>query len=464
MAQPPRAAPGPHRVAVRPKLILFVAAWLVGACASVSPPAGGPEDKVPPRVVRITPDTNAVNVTARAATFVFDEIINDRGEGPSDVSNYFLVSPSDGAPRVNWHRTRIDVRPRHGFRPNTAYTITMLPGLTDLRSNAMKTTATLIFSTGPTIPTGRITGTVFDWVAERGAADALVQAVTSDSITYLAKTDTGGKFVVGPLGPGTYLVRGFIDQNQNRALDRTEAWDSVRVTAPQSGPIELLTAPRDTLPARLLSVSPIDSVTFRLTFDRLLDPVQSFPIANFRVVGADSVVLPIAATRTPREEAQRDSIRQKAAADSARRVDSLAGNFVPPVRPAAPAAGAPGAPTPVAPKGPARPSRPAPFTTITIVMGQPLKVSTNYRVSVTTVRALSGRVTGSERQFTTPKPPPPRPPGDSTAVPGSAPTGAPANAPANPPANAPAPVPSAVPPLPTTRPAAPPAGTPPSRP
>ncbi|HEV7992486.1 MAG TPA: Ig-like domain-containing protein [Gemmatimonadaceae bacterium] len=417
----------------------------------MSPPAGGPEDKVPPKVVRVTPDTNAVNVADRAATFYFDEIINNRGEGPADISNYFLVSPSDGEPRVSWHRTRIDVRPRHGFRPNTAYTITLLPGLTDLRSNAMKTTSTVVFSTGPTIPPLRINGTAFDWVAERVAPDALIQAVTSDSITYLAKADTGGHFVIGPLGPGTYLVRGFIDQNQNRALDRTESWDSVRVTTPQTAPAELLLASRDTLPARLLSVSPIDSVTLRLTFDRLLDPTQTFPVANVRLVGADSTPIPIAATRTPREETERDKAVQKAAADSARRADSLAGRPLAPIPSAAPApAGA------KAPPEPAKPSRPAPFTTITIVTAQPLKPNTNYRVSVTAVRALSGRVSGSERQFTTPKPPPPRPPSDSAAAPGSAPTNAPANAPA--------PLPSAVPPLPTTRPAAPPAGAPPSRP
>ncbi|MEO8562672.1 MAG: Ig-like domain-containing protein [bacterium] len=435
---------------MRPSLI--VAAWLLAACASVSPPAGGPEDKLPPRVVRVTPDTNGVNVRDKVATFFFDEIINDRGTGASDVSAFFLVSPSDGEPHVSWHRSRIDVRPRHGFRPNTAYTITLLPGLSDLRSNSMKGGATLVFSTGATIPTLRIVGTVFDWAAEHTAPRALVEALTSDSIKYLAQADSVGKFVIGPLGPGTYLVRGIIDQNSNRALDRTEAWDSVRVTTPQAAPVELLAAPRDTLPARLLSVAPIDSVTLRLTFDRLLDPTQTIPAANVRVVGADSTPIPIAATRTPREEDARAKALQAAEVDSARRADSLAGKPRPAPPPVAPAIGVAARPAP------AVPSRPPPFASVTVVVGRPLAPNTSYRASVTAIRALSGRVTDSERQFTTPRPAPPRPPTDSTTAPGAPPAQAPA------PNRAPPTVPSAVPQLPTVRPAAPTGGTRPARP
>jgi hypothetical protein len=316
----------------------------------------------------------------------------------------------------------------------------------------MKTGATVVFSTGPAIPTLRITGTVFDWGAERTAPRALVEALTSDSIKYLAAADSIGNFVLGPLGPGTYLVRGVIDQNQNRELDRTEAWDSVRVTIPSSNPVELLAAPRDTLAARLLAVNPIDSVTLRLQFDRLLDPMQTIPIANVRLAGADSAPIGLAAVRTPREEAARAKTIADAAADSARRADLLAGRPRPAPPPVAPATGAGSRPAP------ATPSRPPPYTTVTVVLSRPLTPNTSYRASVTGVRALSGRVAASERQFTTPRRPPPRPPGDSTAAPGVTPTQSPAPNPA------PTAVPSAVPTLPTVRPAAPPGGAAPSRP
>jgi hypothetical protein len=395
---------------------LIAASIFVAACASAGPPPGGPEDQRPPRLVRVTPDTNALNVGARVATFYFDETINDRGTDKTDVSNLFILSPSDGTPRVSYHRSRIDVRPRHGFRPNTAYTVTLLPGLADLRGNTMKTGASIVFSTGATIPTLRITGTVFDWVAERPAAQALVEAVTPDSVVYLAQADSLGRYSLGPLVPGTYLVRGTIDQNGNRTQDRTESWDSVRVTAPQSAPVELLTAPRDTLAARLSSVSLADSVTLRLGFDRLLDPAQQFPVTNFRVAGADSVAIPLTTTRTPQEEAAAQRTRAQQAVDSARRADSIAGR----PRPAQP----PGPAGPAADSTP-KPSRPAPFTTITLGLARPLAPNTNYRVSVRTVRALSRRETASERTFTTTKSAPTPSAADTTARPSTRPRGAP---------------------------------------
>ena len=287
----------------------------------------------------------------------------------------------------------------------------------------MKAGASIVFSTGATIPTLRINGTVFDWVAERPAPQALVEAVTPDSIVYLAQSDSGGRFSIGPLMPGTYLVRGTIDQNNNRTQDRTEAWDSVRVTAPLSAPMELLTAPRDTLPARLSTVSLVDSVTLRLAFDRLLDPTQQLPVANFRVAGADSVPVALTTTRTPQQEAAEQRTRAQQAADSARRADSLA-RRAQPAQPAAPVpAPARAAPAPV--DSTPKPSRAAPFTSITLGLARPLAPSTNYRVTVRTVRALSRRETASERTFTTPKSAPTPSAVDTTARPrGAAPAGA----------------------------------------
>ena len=394
------------------------------ACASASPPPGGPEDKAPPQLVRVAPDTNAVNVGSKYASFYFDETINDRGTGVQAIDSHFLVSPSDGAPRVEWHRSRIDVSPRHGFRANTAYTVTLLPGLSDLRSNAMKTGATVVFSTGPVIPIHRIKGIVFDWITERPAANAYIEAVSPDSVVYLAQADSVGQFTVGPMNPGVYLVRGIIDANTNRALDRNEAFDSVRVTVPQSSLfVEVLAAPRDTLPVRLLTVSHADSVTLKVSFDRAVDPTQPVTPAAFHLVASDSSVVPIASVLSPRQERIADSLAQKVAADSLRRmadslrrVDSLAGKPVPPVVVPTPtpatrrAAGA----RPINPP-PETPSKPAPFTTLTLKLGRPLAPNAEFRLSMTGLRSLTGRSSTSERRFTTPKPLPVTPPADSAA-------------------------------------------------
>jgi hypothetical protein len=406
---------------VRRRLIAF--GTLLLGCASAAPPPGGPEDKAPPLLVRVTPDTNAVNVGGKAVSFYFDETINDRGTGAQEVGQFFLVSPSDGEANVSWHRSRIDVSPRHGFRRNTAYTVTLLPGLADLRGNIMKGGAAVTFSTGPTIPTLRIRGTVFDWIAERVATKAYVEAISADSVRYLAESDTLGRFSIGPLEPGSYLVRAIIDQNRNRALDRNEAYDSVRVTAPQSALLELLAVARDTLPARLQSVSATDSITLKVTFDRPVDPTQQVPSTFYRLVSADITVIPIVSVRSPIQEAETARNSQRATADSVRRADSLAGRAISPVAPAAPprAAVTPPLRGGAAPAAePAKPSLPAPYTTVTVRLERPLAPNARYRLSVTGIRSLSGRSQPSEVGFSTPKPAPP-PTRDSTrSAPGAA--------------------------------------------
>ena len=386
-------------------ILLFAA--MVG-CASASPPPGGPEDKAPPLLVRVTPDTNAVNVTDKVVQFYFDETINDRGTGAQELDNYFLVSPSDGATKLDWHRSRIDISPRHGFRPNTAYTITLLPGLADLRNNVMKAGTTIVFSTGPTIPKLKIQGVAFDWVT--GApVHAFIEAITPDSVVYLAQADSSGRFTVGPLTEGTYLVRAFVDANGNRALDaRSEPYDTVRVTVPTGAALQLLTAPRDTLPARIGTPAVIDSVTLSATFDRLVDPNQPLAPSAFRLVGSDSVEVPIIAALSPLALKTADSVRARMVSDSSRRADSVAGKpltpvFVPPA--ATPTPAVPGKPAPLPPP---KLTGPSPFMSVTLKLGRALKPSTDYRLSTTGLRALSGRSTPSERRFSTPKPAPPK--------------------------------------------------------
>jgi hypothetical protein len=393
---------------VRRGLIAIATAAALVACASASPPPGGPEDHAPPKLVKVTPDSGAVNVHDGDATFFFDETINDRGTGAGEIDAHFLVSPSDGAPRIGWHRSRIDVRPRHGFQPNIAYSITLLPGLTDLRNNAMKTGRTLIFSTGPAIPPYQIAGIVFDWLAEHPAPRAFIEAITPDSVRYLGQADSLGRFAVGPLPEGTYLVRAIIDANANRNLDRNEAYDSVVVRVPHTQPLELLAIPRDTLPVRVQTVLISDSLTLRITFDRPLDPGTVITPANFRLAGADSAAVPITTVLTPSQEAAELKARQEAVADSTRRADSLAKKPLPPVRPVAPPTPVRGAPTP-----PPKPSIPAPITSLLLKLAHPLAANSIYRITATGVHALNGRTQASERSFSTPKPPPPKPPADS---------------------------------------------------
>jgi Big-like domain-containing protein len=383
---------------VRRLTTLAVSLALLG-CASAAPPPGGPVDKAPPKILSITPDSNATNVRDKKVVFTFDDIISDRlSRGALD--QYFLISPRDGAPRLAWHRRIIEIRPRNGFKPNVAYQITKLPGLADIRGNVDTTRLSFIFSTGGTIPAYSILGRVFDWATERPAAGAIVEAISRpDSTVYITAADTGGSYNVGPFPPGTYTVRAYLDVNHNFALDRNEKWDSTATRITTSRPyVELDVIEHDTLPPRISAVSQRDSVTIDVTFDRALDPTWSITPARFRIVAPDSSLLTIVSTRTQAQIRASEDSATRAVADSIRRADSVR----------AAAAGRPPAP----PQGgrviapPPRPQKPAPPSEVELKVAprNRFQPGRTYRVTAVDARSLSGRTATSMRLLQIPRP------------------------------------------------------------
>jgi hypothetical protein len=378
--------------------IAALAAGCLTGCASIAAPPGGPARTTPPVLLAVTPDSGAVNVRAKSVMFTFDAVLADKAAG-GDLSNVFLLSPQDGRPRVRWRRERIEVRPRRGFRPNTAYSVTLLPGIADLRGNQLKTGRTIVFSTGPAIPPYTVFGRVFDWVEQRVVPRALVEVIRRpDSLLYVGVADSTGQFGVGPVNQGSYTVRAIVDANNNRGLDPGEAWDSVAITVGGGASpfLELLVAPRDTVGPRLLTVVAQDTLALVATFDKPVNPDAPLTAASFRVVRADSTPLRVAAVRS---RAQMDSARQALTDSAAARDTSRAGRDT-----LAPRRQPPSQPTrgrEVVVPAP-KPSRPAPIKELTVVLDSltPMQPGMTYRVIAIDVRGLLGRPRTSERVIT----------------------------------------------------------------
>ena len=157
-------------------------------------------------IVRVTPESGAVNVKDNNVVFEFDAIVNDRG-GQGDLSSLVRLSPRDGATSVRWRRNRIEVRPRRGFRPGTAYAVTLLPGVADLNGNATRVSRTVVFSTGPTIPAFAIHGRVFDWIGGRTAPDAPIEVIRlPDSLLYVSSPLDRSRRGATPFAPSSTTI------------------------------------------------------------------------------------------------------------------------------------------------------------------------------------------------------------------------------------------------------------------
>ncbi|HEX2722440.1 MAG TPA: Ig-like domain-containing protein [Gemmatimonadaceae bacterium] len=343
----------------------FIAA--IAGCASPGVPPGGPVDTGAPQIVRIVPDSGRTGTSPREVIFRFDEVVSEKPSGAPSLAALFMISPRDGEPRVEWHRDEISVRPRRGWRKNTAYTITLLPGVSDLRGNTRNTGAVTLFATGPTIPAGRISGTLYNWAEGRPVVKGLVEArLSSDTgVVYVTSSDSAGRFVLSTLGPGRYRVRGLADENNNKGLDPREPWDSSAVTLADSISLDMYAFVHDSLGARLSAVTVRDSVTLELSFDNPLSPAPILTAANVRVRASDSTDVPVVSVSPPAP----DSSAKKLA-------------------------------------------RPTPLRTVIVKLARPLRPRADYRVRVTEARNLMGVLKSSERPVSIPAPPvvPPAPP------------------------------------------------------
>lgn len=389
------------------RLTLAVAAFALAACARQAFPPGGPPRNIPPQVMLVFPESGSVNVKAKAVDISFDEVVSERpsGGGAQTISDIVFISPRDGIPRVDWHRTHITIRGAKKWNDSTAYVVTLRPGIVDLHGNVLRHTTTTVFSTGATIPTNFIRGVVFDYSTGKPVINALIQSyVGKDSLQYITIGDSSGRFMLGTLPAGPYTVRGTMDLNGNHALDVREPWDTATVVLTDSATVEIYAFIHDSLGPHLSDVVAVDSLHVHATFDKILDPASKVDTSNFTLrANVDSSLVPITAVMDW-------AAVQKARQDSIKRADSIAGKKDTtkvvkrlPFGRVVQQDTTPQLPPPVA-------ARPVPPKEFLITLGKPLVVGAFYRLEARNVRNVLGDTATSLHSVQLPKPPPPPPP------------------------------------------------------
>ncbi len=417
-----RPAAGAGRQAQVAGLLLTA---LCGACANQGDPPGGPPDTTPPKVVHVVPESE-----------VIDEMPAGRGGAGaggaiSGLARHVVLSPVAGAVKVSWHRSAIHVKPEEGWKPNRVYHLELLPGIADLRRNATKRGALFVFSTGGAVPSAAIGGTALLWVEQRVLAQAVIRAAPlPDTVAYITVADSGGDFRLRDVPPGRYLLQAIQDQNNNRRLDRREAFDMVTVTVHSTASAVLWLFVHDSVGPRVKSVDPLDSAAFRVVFSEPLDPRQPLDTARVRVFTLpDTTPFPV---RALYGAAEYDSLqaRARAIADSLRRAKDTTAH-APPAHPAPPA-------PPAVQRPPAAPSprdtsafrldtarvrkllkqRPVPSDRLVVQTARPLAPGGKYLVRVRGATNLSGAAADAQGVLVAPVPKPAR---DTTKAPAKSP-------------------------------------------
>lgn len=205
---------------------LLFAAMLLQGCANMVTPTGGPKDTTPPQVVQAYPENHCTLFNSRKIELTFDEYVTLENAN----QNVLISPPLSTKPDIKLKDKTLLIKFKERLEANTTYTIHFGNAIKDLHEGNGFNDYCFSFSTGETIDTLCIAGTLLSATDKKPVEDAFVglyhaahdsleTGPTTTPPNYLTKTDKNGKFLVGGLPDSDFLVFALKDVNANLYFD-----------------------------------------------------------------------------------------------------------------------------------------------------------------------------------------------------------------------------------------------------
>lgn len=206
------------------RLPLILMLVVIGySCASMGTPDGGPYDEMPPKFIGSNPGLHAVNVKTQKIELEFDEFI--KLEKPSEK---VVVSPPQlEQPEIKVQGRKVVVELIDTLKASDTYTIDFSDAIVDNNEGNPMGHFTYSFSTGASIDTMEVAGTVLnatDLEPIKGIQVGLHKNLNDSALTTLpfdrvSRTDSRGHFIIRGVAPGSYRIYALMDGNQNYLFD-----------------------------------------------------------------------------------------------------------------------------------------------------------------------------------------------------------------------------------------------------
>ncbi len=211
-------------MSLRNSIIIYTTILLVAACASMGTPDGGPYDEAPPVFLTSTPGANATNAKENKITLEFDEFIKLQ-----NAYEKIVVSPPQmQQPEIKANGKRISVELLDSLKPETTYTIDFNDAIVDNNENNPLEAFSFVFSTGATVDTLGVSGTVLEASNLEPIKGILVgihsdlsdSAFKTKPFDRISRTDSRGRFHMRGIAPGKYRIYALADANGNYKFDQ----------------------------------------------------------------------------------------------------------------------------------------------------------------------------------------------------------------------------------------------------
>ncbi|MBQ8336523.1 MAG: Ig-like domain-containing protein [Bacteroidaceae bacterium] len=206
------------------KISILAALFLFVACASMGTPDGGPYDEAPPVLMKAKPAVGATGVKSGKIVLEFDENVK--------LVNAFekvVVSPPQlQMPDIKSGGKRVTVELMDTLIPNVTYSIDFGDAIADNNEGNPYKDFAYYFSTGESVDTLAVSGTVLNAENLEPIKGAVVgihsclddSAFTTKPFERVSRTDSRGHFVIKGIAPGKYRVYALSEANNNFLFDQ----------------------------------------------------------------------------------------------------------------------------------------------------------------------------------------------------------------------------------------------------
>ena len=195
------------------------------SCANTTQaPTGGLKDTIPPVIVKVSPAALSRNIPTEGVSFVFtfDEYVKIKTS-----TNIIISPPQSKPPKSKVKGKSVVVTPEEPLLPNTTYVIGLAGAIVDNNEGNAFPGYDYVFSTGDTIDSLFLTGTVLDCstLAPVGGATVMLYKDHADSAVFKSRpymatrTDAWGYFSIRNIQDTLYRLYAITDANNNSIYD-----------------------------------------------------------------------------------------------------------------------------------------------------------------------------------------------------------------------------------------------------
>ena len=203
--------------------IFLILPFVLGMCAKMLTPSGGPKDTTPPKLVKMQPDVHCLNFSGNTFKITFNEyiVLNNPTE------NCIFSPPLKYTPRYTVKNKTLSVKILDTLRPNTTYNVVFTDCIKDFTEGNPLPYLQYTFSTGDAIDTFSFSGKLIDSKEPDPVKNCLVFLYRDDIDSlplttrpdYITRTLADGTFNFYNIAKGDYKIFALNDINKNLIYD-----------------------------------------------------------------------------------------------------------------------------------------------------------------------------------------------------------------------------------------------------